>query len=651
MERNKLRLSVPDHSYSSKKVCSNRNLSTTASSIKETSVTTLNTTEKDISNTSEIESNLTDNENYDIVLNSSDVFTNTAEKDISNTSEIESNLIDNENSDIVLNNSDVFTNTCTIASSNASNILPEMIMEVENAITAETIEEQQIDIMTASLKNENEQLKKELARVKKIADKIHQENNTLRKSNKNLRRRNEILTNIQEKSESILTKFNKDQKKAMYKKNYRGIHWEPITLKQALILKLKCGSSGYKEVQKQIPLPSIRTLQRRIKHIEFRPGFLEETLHLLADQINHNKEEWKDCVLALDEMSIQPGEMIDPNTNESIGRTTLASHSGVANKALVFLLGGIIFGWKQVICFHLTGSKAKDAKEGVTGQVYADIIKNIIERCETIGLRIHCVVSDMGSDNRTLNKNNEEAYKEAISHLKVTMRTFSGMCIGVDSRWKPVQCGVTIATSAILDLQEYFLNERGFKFLLTGRFTQDFLENLFSCIRFRQPIPHALMFKNILKAISVAQFCTIDKSNYDADDGEMILDFLAKSKCTQYKDPKLNLCIEIPILTDENISYFSKWERLVLYDMAGSTLRSVKNVYSICNTCYNALLWQEKEPHPYVLLTRLNAYKDDCLTQVSEEAFKAIWKAELTFRIVRENLLRTQKVNIYDILV
>lgn len=85
--------------------------------------------------------------------------------------------------------------------------------------------------------------------------------------------------------------------------------------------------------------------------------------------------------------------------------------------------------------------------------------------------------------------------------------------------------------------------------------------------------------------------------------------------------------------------------------MAGSTLRSVRNVYSTCNTCYNALLWQEREPHPYVLLTRLNAYKDDCLTQVSEEIFKAVWKAELTFRTVREDFLRTQKVNIYDILV
>lgn len=31
-----------------------------------------------------------------------------------------------------------------------------------------------------------------------------------------------------------------------------------------------------------------------------------------------------------------------------------------------------------------------------------------------------------------LNKNNKEIYEEAISHLKLTMRTFSGMTIGTD---------------------------------------------------------------------------------------------------------------------------------------------------------------------------------------------------------------------------
>lgn len=252
-------------------------------------------------------------------------------------------------------------------------------MDVENAITAETIKEQNIDNINTSLEKENEQLKKELTRVRKIADRIHQENEMLRKSNKELRRKTDILTNIQKKTdEGILKTFNKDQKKAIYRKNFQGVQWEPKTLKKALILKLKCGSSGYKEVKKHIPLPSIRTLQRKLHQIEFRPGILEDTFNLLADEIKCNAEEWKDCVLALDEMSIEPGEMFDPSTNEVIGRTTLASHSGIANKVLVFILGGIVHRWKQTVCFHLTGSKVKDAKEGITGQTYADIIKDII---------------------------------------------------------------------------------------------------------------------------------------------------------------------------------------------------------------------------------------------------------------------------------
>lgn len=160
------------------------------------------------------------------------------------------------------------------------------------------------------------------------------------------------------------------------------------------------------------------------------------------------------------------------------------------------------------------------------------------------------------------------------------------------------------------------------------------------------------MFKNILKTISIAQFCTSsEKSSYDADDGEMVLDFLAKSTYISHNIPKVDLRIEIPIIKNENISYFSMWERLILYDMAGSTLHSVRNVYLICDTCYNALLWQEKELHPYGFLTKLNAYKEDCLTQVSEEAFQAIWKAELTFRIIRESLMKIEKINTYDMLV
>jgi len=56
------------------------------------------------------------------------------------------------------------------------------------------------------------------------------------------------------------------------------------------------------------------------------------------------------------------------------------------------------------------------------------------------------------------------------------------------------------------------------------------LENLFSCIRFRQSTPHALAFKQNLKVIPLAQFCRASpKSSYEQDDGELI-DLLTLSK-------------------------------------------------------------------------------------------------------------------------
>ncbi|XP_011858998.1 PREDICTED: uncharacterized protein LOC105556508, partial [Vollenhovia emeryi] len=231
---------------------------------------------------------------------------------------------------------------------------------------------------------------------------MFRQNKVLQNSNKRMHKELSISKNVKRKNVRGLSNiFSKNMTKAC-DTNVNKKLWRPEAVRQALILKVKCGSSGYNEVRKHFSIPSLRTLQRRIEHIEFRPGIFEEVFNYLANEIPHHREEWKDCVIAFDEMSIEPRVMFDPSIKEFIGRATLSSHSGIANKALLFVLRGVTFKWKQSVCFHLTSSKANDAKDGATGQAYSNIIRNIIEHSEKIGLRVHCIVSDMGSDNRSM---------------------------------------------------------------------------------------------------------------------------------------------------------------------------------------------------------------------------------------------------------
>ena len=57
----------------------------------------------------------------------------------------------------------------------------------------------------------------------------------------------------------------------------------------------------------------------------------------------------------------------------------------------------------------------------------------------------------------------------------------STCAIGGKPDWKPVQTGVILSSASILGLAEDLLQPTNF--LLTSRFTQDCLENLFSCVR------------------------------------------------------------------------------------------------------------------------------------------------------------------------
>ena len=99
---------------------------------------------------------------------------------------------------------------------------------------------------------------------------------------------------------------------------------------------------------------------------------------------------------------------------------------------------------------------------------------------------------------------------------------------GKRAGWKPIQTGVLLSTKSLLDLFATLVKTQRFTFLLTGRFTQDSLENLFSQLRgFGDSHPAPVHLRHNLRLLCLAQFMQIPKhSSYEPDDDVYLLNFI-----------------------------------------------------------------------------------------------------------------------------
>ena len=79
---------------------------------------------------------------------------------------------------------------------------------------------------------------------------------------------------------------------------------------------------------------------------------------------------------------------------------------------------------------------------------------------------------------------------------------------------------------------------------MTSHLSQDCLENLFSCIRSKNPVPTPLEFKYHLRLITVAQYLKLSEHGiYEQDEGNMIADFLDTETDASQDDS--NFCNQI----------------------------------------------------------------------------------------------------------
>jgi hypothetical protein len=135
--------------------------------------------------------------------------------------------------------------------------------------------------------------------------------------------------------------FEPEQIELLKKNTQRGIKWSnSCTIRKCLKLYLTCGSSGYEELRAQnYPIPSIRTLQRKIQSFKCMPEVHHEIFNLLELKINCLLPEERHAVLLIDEMAIKPGFQFDNNSGEIIGMKKLR----IENKLIKNILNHLTY--------------------------------------------------------------------------------------------------------------------------------------------------------------------------------------------------------------------------------------------------------------------------------------------------------------------
>jgi hypothetical protein len=191
----------------------------------------------------------------------------------------------------------------------------------------------------------------------------------------------------------------------LQRRSSRGMKWSMEEIKEGLILKVKCGSSGYSRFVKKYPvLPSLRCLQASVQFIRFDDnGLLHEVFDLIQTMVGGMSEKEKDCNLVLDEMAIKEGDRYDTTLKKWVGKSTLPTHSGPASKALVLLLAGVYRRWKIAVAVYFTSKRDQECMEkkdkNLTGKAYCDITDEVLIRAHEVGLYVNGVTTDMGPDN------------------------------------------------------------------------------------------------------------------------------------------------------------------------------------------------------------------------------------------------------------
>jgi hypothetical protein len=231
---------------------------------------------------------------------------------------------------------------------------------------------------------------------------------------------------------------------------------------------------------------------------------------------------------------------------------------------------------------------------------------------------------------QSLSTYNRDEYNTTISFLKEIIKITVNMYVGENGHWKPLQAGLLLVTQGVLDLQNLFLNEKKFNYLLQSRFTQDCLENLFSNIRSRNPVPNAKEFKTALRLISVSQYFSQPKhGNSGVTEDTELVDLLETNQPEQNNIMEPNIEFQV----EEGNHDINIQEKESLFYLLGSVINNVKKNQLHCNDCMSSITTNPVNAAAEIkALVEFKSYKENLLTYPDKKLFDIILAAELFFR-------------------
>ncbi|KAH8031539.1 hypothetical protein HPB51_018985 [Rhipicephalus microplus] len=194
--------------------------------------------------------------------------------------------------------------------------------------------------------------------------------------------------------------------------------------------------------------------------------------------------------------------------------------------------------------------------------------------------------------------------------------------------WKPIQTGITVATLTALDLQSTMLDKYNFSYFLLSRLSQDPLENLFSTLRSKNPIPRLYEFKCSLRSATLAQFLRPSKNASYSDDGAFML--------LSLEDQPNNEGQEQVQLPDDLLDLTSEADQSIEYLAGYVVSKLLKRLY--CENCRAALV-SDKAPAKLISLKNFSE-SGLALANPSPAVVEILKVTENLFRSNREALIK-----------